>query len=170
MVEAYALCDDRKGSYGDEAIDTIVQEMENLRDRVIVVFAGYPEPMDAFLERNPGLASRVAFRIGFEDYSTDELCDIARLMISRKQYEITDEAMEKHHVIFEERCREKDYGNGRFVRKILEETEMNLALRLGKKDSREITDKMLTTILAEDIPDASAKKLGMVRLGFAYRA
>ena len=59
--------------------------MENHRDNVIVVFAGYPEPMKEFLERNPGMQSRIAFEINFEDYSTDELCEITRIMLSKKQ-------------------------------------------------------------------------------------
>ena len=59
--EAYSLCDDRSGSYGDEAINTIVQEMENNRDDMVVIFAGYPKEMNDFLDRNPGLRSRIAF-------------------------------------------------------------------------------------------------------------
>lgn len=80
--EAYSLIDDRSGMYGDEAINTIVQEMENNREDIIVIFAGYPKEMEQFLERNPGLRSRIAFHIPFEDYSPDELCDIALLCYS----------------------------------------------------------------------------------------
>ena len=72
--EAYALCDGYSNGYGDEAIHTIVQEMENHREDVIVIFAGYPEPMQQFLDRNPGMRSRIAFQVAFEDYSIDELC------------------------------------------------------------------------------------------------
>ena len=72
--EAYSLVDDRDGSYGDEAINTIVQEMENHRDNVVVIFAGYPDKMESFLQKNPGLRSRIAFHVPFDDYSTEELC------------------------------------------------------------------------------------------------
>ena len=71
--EAYSLLDDRKGTYGDEAINTIVQEMENNREDVLVIFAGYPDEMKEFLDRNPGLKSRVAFHVPFADYTGPEL-------------------------------------------------------------------------------------------------
>ena len=76
--EAYA-CDAYEHGFGDEAINALVQEMENHRDDVIVIFAGYPEPMKQFLDRNPGMKSRIAFQVEFEDYSVDELCDITNL-------------------------------------------------------------------------------------------
>lgn len=78
--EAYSLCDSYENGFGDEAINTLVQEMENHRDNVIVILAGYPGPMKRFLDRNPGMLSRIAFHVEFEDYSVDELCDITRLM------------------------------------------------------------------------------------------
>ena len=81
--EAYSLVDDRSGSFGDEAINTIVQEMENNRENVIVIFAGYPDRMKEFIDRNPGLSSRIAFHVSFPDYSTPELCDIANLAAKR---------------------------------------------------------------------------------------
>lgn len=93
--EAYSLCDSYENGYGDEAINTLVQEMENHRDDVIVIFAGYPDKMKNFLDRNPGMMYRIAFYVEFEDYSTDELCDITKLMLSKKQMTITDIAMEK---------------------------------------------------------------------------
>ena len=76
--EAYSLVDWHKGSYGDEAISTIVQEMENHREDVVVIFAGYPNEMDLFLERTPGLRSRIAFHVPFADYSAEELCEMSR--------------------------------------------------------------------------------------------
>ena len=165
--EAYALCDNVSGSYGDEAINTIVQEMENHRDDVIVIFAGYPGPMQEFLERNPGMNSRIAFKVGFEDYTADELCGITKLMVSRKQLEITDAALEILRDIYEDARNEEDYGNGRFVRKMIESAEMNLSMRLSETDPSEITNRMLTTIEADDIPSFSPKKkTGTIRVGF----
>ena len=76
--------DDRDGLYGDEAINTIVQEMENRRDEVIVIFAGYPDKMEAFLDKNPGLRSRIAFHVSFEDYDVEELCKIAEVIADKK--------------------------------------------------------------------------------------
>ena len=165
--EAYALCDGYNG-YGDEAINTIVQELENHREDVIVIFAGYPKPMQEFLDRNPGMSSRIAFHVNFEDYTVDELCEITKLMVEKKSMQITDEAMEKLKCNFEKVVGTKDYGNGRYVRKMLEEAEMNLAERLCVLQSSGITKEVLTTLEAYDIPEEKAEtKEEKVTLGFA---
>lgn len=157
--EAYSLCDGYENGYGDEAITTIVQEMENHRDNVIVVFAGYPAQMKQFLNRNPGLSSRVAFHINFEDYTIDELCEITKLMVARKQMSITDTAMKILQKHYENAKGSEDFGNGRFARKLLEEAEMNLAERLLQFDESEITEELLTTIEECDIPKMQEKKI-----------
>ncbi len=156
--EAYSLCDSYENGFGDEAINTIVQEMENHRDNVIVIFAGYPVQMKHFLDRNPGLLSRIAFHVEFEDYSTDELCDITKLMLSKKQMTITDAAMEKLRKNYESVRGSNDFGNGRFVRKILEEAEMNLAERVLQSGESEVTAQLITTIDESDIPEPDTKK------------
>ena len=164
--EAYALCDGYKESFGDEAINTIVQEMENHREDTIVIFAGYPQPMMEFLERNPGMKSRIAFQVGFQDYSTDELCEIAKLMLSKKRLTITESAMEKLRRNFDTARKNDDYGNGRYVRKLLEEAEMNLAIRLSDSEE-ELTQEKLTTIEECDIPDFKPNGNPGYRIGFA---
>ena len=166
--EAYSLCDDRENSYGDEAISTIVQEMENHRDNVIVIFAGYPKPMKDFIERNPGMKSRIAFQINFDDYTVDELVDITNLMASKKGLTITDAAMEKLKASYDEVCGEDDYGNGRYVRKMLEEAEMNLADRLFGVGTTMPNEEELTVIDLCDIPESSHMKKEVKRsIGFA---
>lgn len=166
--EAYSLCDAYENGYGDEAINTLVQEMENHRDNVIVIFAGYTEPMQRFLDRNPGMLSRIAFQVEFEDYSTDELCDITRLIVLQKEMTITDEAMKKLRISYDYVRENKDYGNGRFVRKTLEEAEMNLAERVLKFKESEITKELITTIEECDIPDFSTRRSSKKRqMGFA---
>lgn len=166
--EAYSLCDGYKGGYGDEAINTLVQEMENHRDDVIVIFAGYPKPMKEFLDRNPGMLSRIAFQVEFEDYSLNELCEITRLMLSQKKMTITENAMKKLRAIYEAVREENDYGNGRFVRKMLEEAEMNLAERILQMGDAEITNEMITTIEETDIPTYDfTKKEEKRTIGFA---
>lgn len=132
--------------------------MENHRDNVIVIFAGYPDQMQQFLDRNPGMSSRVAFHVEFEDYSAHELCDITRFMLLRKQMMITDAAMEKLKNIYERVRENSDFGNGRFVRKMLEEAEMNLAERVAQQDESKLTTKLITTIEEGDIPDSDVKK------------
>ena len=169
--EAYALCDAYEHGFGDEAINTLVQEMENHRDDVIVIFAGYPEPMKQFLDRNPGMKSRIAFQVEFEDYSVDELCDITKLMVSKKQMTITDAAMEKLRASYASVKGSKDYGNGRFVRKMLEEAEMNLAERVSQLNESDLTTSLITTLEECDIPKMpSMAKTEMKKIGFAISA
>lgn len=151
--EAYSLCDAYENGYGDEAINTIVQEMENHRDDVIVIFAGYPDPMKQFLKRNPGMLSRIAYQVEFEDYTTDELCEITKLMLKHKQMTITDSAMAKLRTTYEHACHSTDYGNGRFVRKLLEDAEMNLAERLMQVYESDLSLPLLSTIEECDIPE-----------------
>lgn len=166
--EAYSLCDDRENSFGDEAINTIVQEMENHRDDVIVIFAGYTDKMQSFLDRNPGMASRIAFRVEFKDYTDDELCDITRYLLSKKQMKITDAAMNKLRNIYENARKYSGFGNGRFVRKMLEEAEMNLAERVSQSAENEITAEFISTVEENDIPEPTEmkKQPEKIRIGF----
>ena len=167
--EAYSLVEDRSGSYGDEAINTIVQEMENRRQDLIVIFAGYPEKMETFLQKNPGLRSRIAFHIPFEDYSTEELCEIACLIGKHKGITMSEDAMEKLSGVFDAARRQPDFGNGRYVRNILEISRMNQAGRIVKMDPADITSDILTTIIAEDIdvPDMRQSSEKTHIIGFA---
>ena len=164
--EAYSLCDNYKGGFGDEAITTIVSEMENHREDVVVIFAGYPKPMTEFLERNIGMKSRISFYVNFEDYSTDELCKIADLMLNKKHMSITEDAMDKFRKSCDAAKVNPDYGNGRYVRKLLEEAEMNLASRICDLPEDKLTDKIISTIDVGDIPDFKAKKPER-KIGFA---
>ena len=149
--EAYSLVDGHQGSYGDEAINTIVQEMENNRNDLVVIFAGYPAEMEQFLDRNPGLRSRIAFHVPFDDYDSDELCDIARLTAKKDGLKLTDGAYEKLHGIFDTARLENDFGNGRYVRNILDKAKMTQATRLIELDPDSVSKDDLTTICAEDI-------------------
>ena len=166
--EAYSLIDNTQNSYGDEAINTIVQEMENRRENTVVIFAGYSDRMKEFIERNPGMKSRISFQIEFEDYTTDELCEIAKLMVAKKNQVITEKALQKLRRNIEAVKTQKDFGNGRYVRKCLEEAEMNLASRLMEyKDSR-ISDEMMNTIEETDIPDITETAVDEAKqIGFA---
>ena len=166
--EAYSLVDDRDGSFGDEAINTIVQEMENKRDEVVVIFAGYPKKMEKFLDKNPGLRSRIAFHVPFDDYSTDELCDIAKLMAKKQDLNLTDDALEKMQEVFAVAREDEEFGNGRFVRNILEDARMAQASRLVEMDFDEVKKKDVHTIIADDIemPAAIEKNQERVNIGF----
>jgi len=149
--ECYSLLDDRSGSFGDEAINTIVQEMENLRDEVVVIMGGYGDKMEEFLNRNPGLRSRIAFHVPFSDYDTEELCEIADLLSSKKGLTLTEDAKEKLHSIFAEAKQQKDFGNGRYVRNVLEQSRMTQAERILSLDYDKVTPDIITTITGDDI-------------------
>lgn len=169
--EAYSLCDHYENGFGDEAINTIVQEMENNREDTIVIFAGYTEPMMAFLARNPGMRSRIAFNITFEDYSVEELCRITELIAEKKGLKLTKAAMDKLECLYEIVCVDSGFGNGRFVRRVLEEAEMNLAERLLSMDESELTAELITSIEEQDVPEArhgedTETKCDKRRIGF----
>ena len=166
--EAYSLVDDRKGMFGDEAINTIVQEMENRREDLVVILAGYPNEMKGFLDRNPGLRSRIAFHVPFADYNAEELCQIASLIGKSKGVELSEEAMEQLRIGFEIACRIPDFGNGRYVRNVLELAKMNQAERILEIDPDRVTEKELRTLEETDIefPRLEAKTERNV-IGFA---
>lgn len=158
--EAYSLVEGKEGIYGDEAINTIVQEMENRREDTIVIFAGYPDKMEEFMQKNPGLRSRIAFHVDFPDYNMDELFEILRFMVEEKSMTMSEDAEAKVKMIFAEAVKRDDFGNGRFVRNLLEQAIMSLAERLMNKSSNMISDYELTTLIASDfvMPELSVGK------------
>ncbi len=167
--EAYSLVDD-SNSFGDEAINTIVQEMENHREDVIVIFAGYPDKMEEFLNKNEGLRSRIAFHLDFPDYTADEMTDIMKLMSKEHGYRLDDAAVEKCRLIFANACRQEDFGNGRFVRNLLEQAEMSQAHRIARNSGgRKISKKTLQTLISDDFDVNISRKTKAARIpmGFA---
>ncbi len=148
--EAYSLVDYREGSFGDECINTIVQEMENNRGSMVVIFAGYPDKMEKFLDKNPGLRSRIAFHVNFEDYSCEELCKISNLIARDRQLTLADGTEEKLAQIYKAAAGGADFGNGRFVRNLIEQAAMHQATRLMSGNIAALTDRELTTLTAED--------------------
>ena len=128
--EAYSLVEAWEGEYGDEAISTIVQEMENNREDTVVIFAGYPDKMAKFISKNPGLRSRVPFRIVFNDYSPEEMVQITEMEAEKRGFIINDEACKKVHEICGKVIGNTEAGNGRFCRNIAEEAILNYASRV----------------------------------------
>lgn len=151
--EAYSLVDDKDGLFGDEAINTIVQEMENQRDGTVVIFAGYPDKMEQFLKKNPGLRSRIAFHIPFEDYKPTELLDIFTLMAKQQKLELSSAVRERLLPIFSLATKQPDFGNGRFARNLLEKSRMKQASRLVRLEPDTVTAEMVSTLLPEDIDE-----------------
>ena len=116
--------------------------MENYRDDTIVIFAGYPDKMNLFLDRNPGLRSRISWHINFDDYSSEELYSILLLMCKKDGVEIDPGCRERVLSIIEEGKEESDYGNGRFIRNIYEKARIKAVNRIMRSSSFE--DVVLT--------------------------
>ena len=149
--EAYSLANDVDRGFGAEAIDTIVQEMENRRERMIVILAGYAGPMKKLLDANAGLSSRIAFHVDFPDYSPDDLEGIMKLMLRERRLDISDTALDKCRGIFRQAVTREDFGNGRFVRNLIEGAELAQAARLRKQYGRRpISKRALIELAAED--------------------
>ena len=127
--EAYSLVDDREGSFGDEAVSAIVQEMENRRDSTVVIFAGYPDRMKRFLEWNPGLKSRVPFIVDFGDYSAEDLSRICDLEAARRCFTIGEEARGRLNDLCAAVTGKPGAGNGRFARNLVESAILRYASR-----------------------------------------
>ena len=147
--EAYALAQGGENDFGREAIDTLVKLMDDNRDRLVVILAGYSNDMDNFLLKNAGLKSRFANIIEFPDYSTDELIKIAEKQYNSKGYVIADDAKYVLRDLFDSAKQNSQFGNGRFVRNVFEKSVNNQALRLST--DTDLTKEELITIIAEDI-------------------
>ncbi len=168
--EAYSLSDGEHVTFGEEAINTIVQEMENNRDNVIVIFAGYPDKMKYFLDHNEGLRSRIAFHIDFPDYTPDELTEIFKLMAEKRGYKISEEVADYCKKIFKRVAKKKNFGNGRFVRNLLEQAWLKQAQRIIKEnEGGTVTKDDLISFKVEDFDVnvdkkyKNERKLGFVR-------
>lgn len=148
--EAYSLVEDREGGFGDEAINALVSEMENHRNEVVVILAGYPEKMKQFLERNPGLKSRIPFVVNFPDYTAEELFYIAQNIAKENGYALGQDVFDKIIPIFEAVVKTADFGNGRFARNLVEQALMNKALYITERDYSHLKDEELFTLTADD--------------------
>jgi len=153
--EAYSLIPRHEKDYGHEAIATIIQEMENRRDEVLVIFAGYEDLMKEFLDINPGLSSRISREIRFEDYSSDELFAIIELMISRKQYQLKGDCKHKLYQHLSELERDSYFGNARYVRKLVDHIILYQAQRVINMEDSQLTSlENLSLVTLEDIENA----------------
>ena len=150
--EAYALTEGTgKGDFGQEAVNTLLKEMEDHRDDFIVIVAGYSDLMEDFLDSNPGLRSRFNKVIMFQDYEPDELLDIFKSMCTKAGMHMTEEAEKCVYDFFAERCAMnlKTFANARDIRNFFERAITNQANRLAKLDM--VTNAALTTLTIEDV-------------------
>jgi hypothetical protein len=148
--EAYALVRGSEQDFGREAIDTIVKLVEDRRDRVVVIVAGYPDEMGDFVGANPGLRSRFPRTIFFPDYADDELLAIFRTLCDKGNYTCDDGAMARVGAWITAQPRVKGFGNGRLVRNLFEHAVARQASRVVEMDQP--TDAQLVALTADDIP------------------
>ena len=152
--EAYSLVGGGENDYGKEAIATLLKRMEDNRDRLVVILAGYSDEMKEFIDSNPGLQSRFNRYIHFPDYNADELYQIFEVNCQKNDYVLTDEAEETLKAMLEKAVAEKDknFGNARFVRNLFEKTLERQANRLSKQS--DLSKEMLTEIIASDLQES----------------
>ena len=150
--EAYYLYKpDNERDYGSEAIEILLQVMENQRDDLVVILAGYKVPMDKFYESNPGLSSRIANHIDFPDYSVDELLQISKLMLQDQQYQLTPDAEVAFRQYIAKRKEQPLFANARSVKNALDRARMRQANRIFDSRGQILTKKELVNLEAQDI-------------------
>ena len=161
--EAYALAPDAvMQDFGPEAVETLLKRMEDFRHRLVVIVAGYPRPMERFLDSNPGLRSRFSREIVFPDYTTDELLAITRRFAAESEYVLTEGAEAELRRTFDGAQRGEGFGNARYARTIFEQALNAQALRLAGVTGRALSEldaEELMRLEAEDVLGA-ARALG----------
>ena len=149
--EAYYLYrQENERDYGQEAIEILLQVMENQRDDLVVILAGYKDRMENFFQSNPGISSRIAHHLDFPDYALDELLVIAQLMLAEQMYRFSPEALQVFEAYLKRRMHMPRFANARSVRNALDRARLRQANRLVAKGGR-ISKTDLMTIEAEDI-------------------
>jgi probable Rubsico expression protein CbbX len=150
--EAYYLYrPENERDYGQEAIEILLQVMENQRDDLVVILAGYKDRMDAFFRSNPGMSSRIAHHLDFPDYAADDLLRIADKMLEQQNYHFGPGAHEAFEEYLEHRIQQPYFANARSVRNALDRVRLRQASRLFADKDREFTPDDLSTIAEPDI-------------------
>jgi probable Rubsico expression protein CbbX len=150
--EAYYLYrPENERDYGQEAIEILLQVMENQRDDLVVILAGYADRMDTFFRSNPGLSSRIAHHLEFPDYAPEELEEIAQRMLNTMQYRLSPSGAAALHEYLPLRIKQPHFANARSVRNALDRARLRQANRLFAQKGRQLTRGELMTIEGEDI-------------------
>jgi probable Rubsico expression protein CbbX len=153
--EAYYLYrPENERDYGQEAIEILLQVMENHRDDLVVILAGYKDRMDTFFQSNPGMSSRIAHHIDFPDYSESELSQITEKMVGNMNYQLDDGASLAMDEYIHLRRQQPHFANARSIRNALDRARLRQASRIFKRASGEnslVTAQELSTLTAEDI-------------------
>ena len=158
--EAYYLHrPENERDYGQEAIEILLQVMENDRDKLVVILAGYKDRMDAFFASNPGMASRVTHHVDFPDYTPDELMEIAQRMLERQDYRLSSDAEQAFREYLERRMQMPRFAHGRSTRNAIDRARLRHASRLFDSDKPLGHDELMT-IEADDIYASSVFRSG----------
>ena len=163
--EAYSIIStDSKATFASDCISTILKVMEDQRDNLIVIFAGYKNEMENFIKFNPGLQSRIGYKIEFDDYSNEELMQIFRNLLKTNKFEITQEAEEKVKNIIERSSKIENFGNGRYINKMYQDILILHANNMGDEKDKE----KLMLITEQDIDEDKlvAKEKSARKIGF----
>ena len=157
--EAYSITNttNKGNQFGNECIATLLKLMEDYRDRIIVIFAGYKDEMKQFLDSNPGLISRIGYTIEFPDYSIDELLQIFLNMLKNSNMDITESALKKLKKVIEVSSKNKNFGNGRFIRNIFQKILIEHAKNMDKNNSDDNLFLIDVFLITED--DINFEKL-----------
>jgi len=150
--EAYYLYrPENERDYGQEAIEMLLQQMEDHRDDLVVILAGYKDRMQQFFRSNPGLSSRIAHHIDFPDYTSAELLEIGQLMLKEMQYALSREAEAVLREYIELRQTQPNFSNARSIRNALDRARLRQATRLLAQRGKPLSARELMTIEAQDI-------------------
>ena len=158
--EAYILASDNN-SYSDEAVAILIKAMEDLRDELVVIYAGYTKEMKKFLNSNSGIVSRIGYTLNFKSYSKDELIEIFKGMIFKAGFKINDDAIKKAEYYIEENINNKNFGNARFVRNMYEKTIVRHATNTKDNKRKDV----LITITKDDVNIDNLIKYLTIMLG-----
>lgn len=146
--EAYALADKNgENTYNGECIATLIKAMEDYRDQLVVIFAGYTKEMQDFLDSNSGIISRIGYTLEFDDYTNDELIDIFKGMVKKSGFSLDEESIEVVNKLIDENRDTKNFGNARFIRNVFEKTVINHVKNTKNNKRKDI----LITITKKDI-------------------
>jgi probable Rubsico expression protein CbbX len=159
--EAYYLYrPENERDYGQEAIEILLQVMENQRDDLVVILAGYKDRMERFFHSNPGLSSRIAHHLDFPDYSADELMAIAKLILQQSQYRFSPEAELAFQDYIARRITQPHFANARSIRNALERARLRQANRLFGERGRKLSREDLVTLEAAEIRASRVFEIG----------
>ena len=162
--EAYSILSSGSSSFGAECIATIIKIMEDHKDELVIIFAGYEKEMQEFIRVNPGLKSRIGYEIKFKDYSVDELMEIFNILLNNNNLKIEDDARELVREVIYESSTIENFGNGRYVNNLFQ----NIVIEHAKNTSQTDDLERLYTITVSDINKENlvAKRNSKNRIGF----